>query len=314
MQPKNIEKPKAIISPARLSSYHLFFKPTCDEELFGVYCWNIQLSSCFYNLISIVEVTLRNRIHFALSNHILPGTNSFPWYNHLNLHPKTENKIKEITHYKRRGRGQWIPKKPAPSPDDVVSRLTFGVWKNLLDVQYDQKGNSIPWGSLIPNILVNHRTKTSSFWGRQKNQDFLFARIGLVGNLRNRICHFEPIWKQGDLMEERRFRPGIRLSTEHNAPTTVAESIARLRLLHSRTVELLFWLSKSRASDYTTSENCKKFLAICSGIGLTHYKNLAPHIEININNLKHLKNHIHQKRMIKIVDNNGHILAYNYPQ
>lgn len=37
-------------------------------------------------------------------------------------------KITDITH--RRRRNQIVPRVPAPSPDDVVSRLSFGFWPN----------------------------------------------------------------------------------------------------------------------------------------------------------------------------------------
>lgn len=313
MQPQNMEKTKAVISAARLSSYQKFFNCATDNELFGVYCWNIHLSACFYNLISIVEVALRNRFHFALSDHFSPGAISFDWYNSLKLQPKTANKIKKITHYKKRGRGEWIPKDPVPSADDVVSRLTFGVWKNLLDVEEDCDGNKIPWGNLIPKILVNHRTQEVAFWSREKNQDFLFARIGLVGDVRNRICHFEPIWKQGDLYEERRPRQGYSLKIEYPAPSSPSISVDRLRLIHNRMVKLLYWLSKARASDYTTSENCKKFFNICCDQGLISYKNLLPHAEIELNNIECLKNSICEKRMVKVIDELGDPVAFIYP-
>lgn len=314
MQPLNLPKTKKIISPARLSSYVQFFKPQSDMELYGVYCWNLQLSSCFYDLISVVEVALRNRVHYALSGYFSPGSLSFAWYHGMQLSGKTKDKIKKITHNKTRGRNpNWLPKNPAPSPDDIVSRVTFGFWKNVLQAKRLARGGNIPWENILINVAINHRNNDVNFWKKERNRDSLCARIETVNRIRNRICHFEPIWKQKELYEELLARPGLQPKVLAPAPVTPSDSIKRLRLLHSRSLELLYWLSKSRAADYRNSESCKRFYAVCSDLGLLSYRNQQPYVESSVNDWDELRQHMESGRRIKILDADN-ILGYYYPK
>ena len=57
-----------LISEPRLRSYREVFEHQSDEELYGAYEWNKAVVACFAPLNQIVEVTLRNAIHNALSD------------------------------------------------------------------------------------------------------------------------------------------------------------------------------------------------------------------------------------------------------
>ncbi len=62
---------------------------------------------------------------------------------HLNLNPDSREKVKKITHKKRHG--TWLPRSHMPSPDDVVSKLTFGFWSHLLDVTAPTSPIKVRW-------------------------------------------------------------------------------------------------------------------------------------------------------------------------
>ncbi|WP_027851854.1 Abi family protein [Marinospirillum insulare] len=313
MQPNNIDQTHTDISVARLSSYRAMFRGANDHELYGIYCWNEALSATLFRLISITEVVMRNRFHVALSLHLYSHRSvgvkdSNDWYNQLALPPKSEQKVRKETHFRHRRSGQLRPKSPAPSPNDVVSRMTFGFWPKLLDV------NGIPWGQLLPQIVPSHRYKDSRYWSVVKHQDALYARLDLVNRLRNRIAHFEPVWKQGDLYEERRGRSGSpKPSIELPAPSSPAEVIARLKLLHDRITELLKWLSPDRYSDYTASYVESHFNWICSAEGLAAYKQMQPGLNMPLARFKRELNSILARHaMVRVHRKNRPVGTY-YP-
>lgn len=277
---KSIKNDKALIqelisglSPIRLSNYKKFFKTVSDEEVLGLYQWNEELSSVFFRTISIIEVLLRNQFHRALSVRYgaLEDRESRNWYEFLNLNDLSKAKIQAITH--ERTNKQLKPRSPLPSPDDVVSRVTFGFWPHLIDVSTDVNGQVVDWGCILPEILPGHRQKQATYWRKQKHQDVLFTRLQMCNYLRNRIAHHEPIWKLGPLKEEKRPRAGVTIKNVESAPRTTSEALARLRLLHERLLELLSWLSPNVATYYRGSELCLCCQYLLQETTLLAYKN-----------------------------------------
>jgi hypothetical protein len=242
------------LSHARLSNYRSFFGATDDAQALGLYQWNDELSGCLFRTISWVEVLLRNQFHYAFSlRYGAVGTHdSKDWYAYVALNSLSQEKIRKITHYKQ-GQ-QFLPRNPAPSPNDVVSKLTFGFWSHLLDLKKDNLNHPIDWGNILLDVLPGHRQRQATHWAKLKHQDALFARLDLCTELRNRIAHHEPIWKLGELMNEARARQGKPITIQAPAPTSPSEALARLNLLYGRVIELLDWLSPDIAAQHTTSE------------------------------------------------------------
>ncbi|OOV85970.1 hypothetical protein BTA35_0215805 [Oceanospirillum linum] len=302
MQPHNIQQTHQDISLARLSSYRSFFAVVDPDEIYGIYCWNEAVSGALFRLISITEIVMRNRFHHALSAYayqacsVAGDSESNDWYNHIALSGKSRDKIFKETHDRRQGK--WLPKKRPLSANDVVSRMTFGFWPSLLDAK-------LPWQELIPKIVPGHRHKQMAHWKVQKNQDALYARIDLVNRLRNRIAHFEPVWKQGALREERRPRQNFKPGIAQNAPVTVGQALDRLRLLHDRTWEPLRWLSPSRAKDYENSYVKHHFDWLCSAEGLAAYQAFKPGTSLPASRFKRELNTLMKHRsMVRVTKNN----------
>lgn len=312
MQPSNIQQTHIDISVARFTSYRNMFNSANDYELYGIYCWNEALSSTLYHLISITEVVMRNRFHAVLSSHLLcPQSvgrrDSNDWYNHIVLPIKSAVKIQEVTHTKHRRTRQLILKTPAPSANDVVSRMTFGFWPKLFDV-------TLPWDQLIPLIVPGHRHLNQSHWSVLRNRDALYCRMDLVNKIRNRIAHFEPIWKQGDLQEERLPRKGSPApQVIQLAPTTPAQVIARLQLIHNHTTELLKWLSPNRYNDYMSGYVSSHFDWLCTIEGLTAYKSLRPRVEVPVSRLKREANGLIKLKTMVSVSRKGEAVGTYYP-
>ena len=270
------------LSHARLSNYRSFFGATDDLQALALYQWNDELSACLFRTISLVEVVLRNQFHkaFSLRYGVVGGYGSKDWYEHVALAPIARNKIKDITNF-RHGT-QQLPRIPAPSPDDVVSALTFGFWPHPLDLKKDALHQNIDWGPILLDVLPGHRQRQATYWAKQKHQDGLFARLDLCNGLRNRIAHHEPIWKLGELMIEGRDRPGKVLTVAAPAPTKPDEALVRLRLLYDRVVELLAWLSPDLANQHARCELHLRCLSLLQPATLRAYRLALPPAEVDL--------------------------------
>jgi len=273
------------ITDIRLSNYKSFFNLTTDEEAFGIYCWNEELSSRFMQLIGIVEIIQRNRIHKNLSEKIWNRRTSFgvkesnDWYMHVNINTKSMIKIKKITHY------NGNIKTPKVSPNKVIASMTYGFWPYVIETKKTKTNSDIPWEELIPKIYQGHHQQSKQYWGKQANLDMLLSRIERVGSIRNRVAHFEPLWKHGDKMEERKERQNYAPAWISPAPANAREAIIRTKEEYAKITQLLHWLSKDRASDYMNSENHRIISWLLSEEAFSMYKNSSAIKEICLSKL-----------------------------
>jgi hypothetical protein len=270
------------LSHARLSNYRSFFCAVDDAEALGLYQWNDELSAILFRTISLVEVVLRNQFHHAMSFRYgaVGGQASRDWYAYVALSSLSKSKIQDITHYKKGG--QLLPRAPAPSPDDVVSGLTFGFWPHLLDLKTDLHNKPVPWGHILLDVLPGHRQRQTSFWAKLKHRDALFARLDLCNDLRNRIAHHEPVWKLGPLMTEGRSRHGSPLTIQAAAPSTPLDALNRLRLLYDRITELLGWMSPATAAHHIGGEVHQRCAYLLQMKALEHFRRASPPAEIDL--------------------------------
>lgn len=270
MQPLNITETLEAISLSRVSSYRSMFAPSNDLELYGIYCWNESVTNGFSTLLATVEITLRNSFHREFSRRY--GTPSIGlnthWYDDLILSPKSVTKISDI-----RGHYRW--RHNAPDPGDIISGLSFGFWKHLLDVTQATDGSAVPLNDILTDLLPNYRNGSPAHWAKQANQDKLYSRLETAWDMRNRIAHHEPIWKFGALFEERRQRHRFRPTKIRNRPINVAQSLDRMNLTYNCCTELLHWLSSYRATDYKSSPNHHKMKYLLTAKAISDYRSFA---------------------------------------
>jgi len=129
--PSDIAECIDVTSRARLSSYCDFFNVGISEA-YSIYKWNDELSSRLMQLIGTVEIILRNRIHEALVKELrlnLPNHQQLDdrWYSYINSEPETISKLNAALK-NRNGRA----KRPEPSSNQVISKMSFGFWPNIL--------------------------------------------------------------------------------------------------------------------------------------------------------------------------------------
>lgn len=168
------------LSERRLTKYMV--RAQQDEELaLAYYLWNARLSKAMRFPLEIVEVTVRNRIHYALQDRWKgnwPKAAGFL----STAAPKTKDRISEA--YGILGNG-------APT-DKVVAQLSFGFWPAIFSKRYVLE----LWEERVDRFFPNVPGDSPDEKVRNIRE-----RLKLATELRNRISHLEPIFKR-NLSEE----------------------------------------------------------------------------------------------------------------
>lgn len=296
MRPNDVMPTLEAISAPRLSNYISYFGSSDPHDLYACYQWNNEVSTSFLPILHLIEIALRNAYHRELSLHfslINTGTpsQSYDWYQYANLNAKSRQAIVDI-------------QRRAHRPDDVISRLTFGFWSNLTDTP------RIPWGVVLKKVFPGVTRNLAN----RPQQDWLYSRIKMVNDFRNRVSHWEPIWKLGELMPERRHRRGDpALVPTHPATCNPAESVARLQMLYSRMTSLLTNINSDIGSTYIDSYTHEHLDWICSEAGLQSFRRSNKRVVMSISKAKRELNRITRLKNIVTISNSKGIRARIHP-
>lgn len=186
------------LSSARAGVYKRVFRTQSPEELTGALLWNQAVAMALHPLITSFEVTLRNRLHVSLSKQASKAagavSESFPWYdpNHNWLHLQGETGAKVHRLLNDEGGNRLAIQ---PSPERVVSALSFGVWTNILDSQLPTPAvEAATFFDVFPHYPVK---KPQKHWGFTANRKVVVERVKDVRAWRNRLSHCKPVWSEG---------------------------------------------------------------------------------------------------------------------
>jgi len=254
-----------VISKPRLDSYRGYFRVKSVDEAIGLYMWNCELSACFSTLLSFFEISLRNNVHRAMSQFYTRGTsNSSHWYDriHASLKPGTASKIEEVRNEgppKRR-----TPRRPAPSPDEIVSRVSFGFWPGVLATVDPVNADQI-----LPNIFPHHPLNANpADWkvpGTRKNA---LAFLYELNEFRNRLAHHEPLWKFAAIKNTSVNPPVVTVP----ASNSIAGSAARFQRLLGLFDAAMAALNQDFHADLMLSSWRRRLDYLLSDRGFTRYK------------------------------------------
>ncbi|NWF10040.1 Abi family protein [Pseudomonas salomonii] len=296
MRPLEVKSTLAMLSAPRLSNYATYFNTSDEHDLYACYQWNNEVSRSFLPIIHLIEVSLRNAYHRELSLYFSKlqtgrATSTFDWYIHAKLDIKSREAVDKILVKTTR-------------PDDVISRLTFGFWHNITETK------DIPWAQLLPKVFPD----INRSWSTRPKRDWLYVRVKMVNDFRNRVSHWEPIWKLGDLFEERRHRSG-------DAPLTLispstknpSESIVRLHTLHQRMSALLDGLCKKTGKTYRDSYSHEHLRWVCSTAGISSFRSSEEHTTIEEADTEKSILRIMNERKITTVKNGKKSVARIFP-
>lgn len=173
------------LSPDRLASY----RPTGGDDLAMAanYFWNTALCQTLYPSLSALEVSMRNGIHGALSAHFATTA----WYDIPQLLLPRESA--QISDAKRKIRRSGKP----IAPPRVVAALSLGFWTSILDTGYGAR----IWIAKNPAVLVRQAFPYAPLHMQVRSR--AHDRFNTIRFLRNRVFHYEPIWKGVSLPDGR---------------------------------------------------------------------------------------------------------------
>jgi hypothetical protein len=229
------------LSDPRMISYKLFFKTENEQDLIGCYLWNEAVSSALSTPLNLFELALRNQIHLTLSQADKGATaKSTDWYapGKKILPGISADSQAKIDKHLYDQVGNLVV--PAPNPNDVVASLSFGVWKNIIEVIPKAKASFwIP--SIFPTRGTSHAVAEWSANDR-KRVNALAQDIGHIKHMRNRIAHMEPVWTLQDRYD------GV--GKPKRRPNNPSESLQALRRFHDFLQDSLSWFSNDLREGY----------------------------------------------------------------
>lgn len=178
MNQKLYEQLELSISKSRLDEYSKLLNTNKTKTIFTYYILNSELSKSLYIPLQNLEVTLRNNIHNTLTS-FFKNERWFEIENFLGL-----NEIKRINEAKQK----LVRAKKEITANRIISELSFGFWTSLFNKNYEQKIWNKHSKLIFPNIPKKHR-----------NRKYLSTKLNAIRYIRNRIFHFEPIFKNKNL-------------------------------------------------------------------------------------------------------------------
>jgi len=161
---------KYYLSTPRFNTY--LYKTNNDfQKAYTLYQVNIQLSEAFYPLLSVLEVSLRNSIHETLKIYFKDDY----WFKN-NLPIEFLPFVSEATQ-------KLISQRKTITADRVIAELNFGFWNRLFNRNY----TSLLWKPL--RLIFKNTPK------HLRQRDTIADSLYRIRTLRNRIYHYEPIFR-----------------------------------------------------------------------------------------------------------------------
>lgn len=165
----------AILTPQRVGSCRL--PGESDLQALARYVWNAELGQSLYSSLHLLEIGLRNKLDVAIASREGPL-----WYDDPNVVVQPDGQAAVAN-----AKSRLIREGKTVTPGGVVATLDFGFWTTLFHRTYEQPPKGPGWRPLWPMLLPAVAP------GRARRQ--LSGRLNELRKLRNRIFHYEPIWR-----------------------------------------------------------------------------------------------------------------------
>ncbi len=153
-----------------------------------LYMWNIEISTCLWGPISILEVILRNALHEQLVTRF--GTR---WYEAgsgctLRVEHERRHIVSAIKYLERQDVLQ-------PTPGQVVGATSFGLWVGLVGAGTPRGRDGFHPATDYDRVLWSPQDGLQCAFPHLNgmNRRNLHSKLSGVQTLRNRIAHHEPI-------------------------------------------------------------------------------------------------------------------------
>ncbi len=170
------------ISQERLEAYR---EPGgSDLDTLANYFWNVELSEALYPSLQAFEIALRNSIHTALVQHF----QNVHWFDQADL--MLDWQMEAIA----KARDELSLHKKPHDPGRIIAELHFGFWHSMFNRPYEE----VLWyadGARLLEAVFPHLPRPL------RTRKEVGKRIDRIRRLRNRVFHYEPIWRKRDLEE-----------------------------------------------------------------------------------------------------------------
>lgn len=151
-----------------------------EDELLSFYFKIQEISSHFFVPIQVLEISLRNRLNTELNNLCKTRKNWKGKKWHHVIRPDLSDSSKTMLDRAKPDTCQ--------AEGDWVARLSFGFWVYLLDKKHRNNENPYSFWQYIDEKVFPYKGK--------KSIKEIFDILKRVNRVRNRLYHYEPIWKE----------------------------------------------------------------------------------------------------------------------
>lgn len=200
----------------RLATLQTYFKTNSDNDVLGCYAWNQAVGAGMLPILGDFEVSLRNALHRALSQHF-GNSDSFDWImprpnpaHAINpaapqflparhkLTPKARDDVAGVI-------GKIKGKKPAGyvvTPDDVVAALPFGFWEVLIGGLSHQSQPAGLQATLLSTVFPHAPDTLNVPYGSPAFKKRVTDLLKRIRDVRNRIGHHDSLWTMPEFDEQ----------------------------------------------------------------------------------------------------------------
>lgn len=192
----------------RLATIQTFFKARTDDDILGCYAWNQAVGSGMLPILGDFEVSLRNALHRALSQHF-GNVDSFDWMmpqpnpahainpsappflsaRHKLTSKSSQDVIAVITKIKGKKPPGYIV-----TPDDVVAALPFGFWEVLISGLSHSAHPAGLQGIILAAVFPHAPDKLTVPYGAPAFKKRVTDLLKRIRDVRNRIGHHDSLW------------------------------------------------------------------------------------------------------------------------
>ncbi|MFT4126731.1 MAG: hypothetical protein QM662_10930 [Gordonia sp. (in: high G+C Gram-positive bacteria)] len=157
-----------LLSANRLAPYLRHSDNDVDDAL-RLYEWSTRMSMSMFELMSHLEIMLRNSIDAALADHFKDESCGIPWF--LRNPPTSGQMSESVETVRARLRPQG-----KDSRHQIVAGMSFGFWTGMLAVKHDDL-----WRTAL----------RKAFPGSDGNRKTVVRELEALRHVRNRIAHHD---------------------------------------------------------------------------------------------------------------------------
>lgn len=261
------------LAAPRIAPVKSYFQTSSNHDLLGCYAWCQAVSSGLLPILGDFEVSLRNALHRAFSQHY-GKADSFDWMM-TRPHPAAARnpKAKPLPAPHRMGpkaqkdiekaADKVRIKKGCVTPDDMVAALPFGFWEQLIKALDHRSQPEGTQSAILSKVFPYAPDLANAPHGSPAFKDRIVALLTQIREVRNRIGHHDAIW-------------GVPEFSRHGVvgfyPRLPRHTINSLKQLASHIAWFVGWIDPAITEYIRNSDHWWSFQSLLSREALAVYR------------------------------------------